>query len=165
MDAPELLYLENEKLVPFILHKYFPAIAGDEDVQQIARMAMWVACKGYSPDKGALSTYAWLLIRRDVLRHLDYLSRKGRSAPRSSLDAEVANAEDCTLLDALQGAADVDWIDTEAIAARLTPQHKQICRWLLEGVPQPEIARRLGVSASTVGNRCREIRAIIIENA
>ena len=35
-DDAERRYLENEKLIYGALHKYFPALAFDEDIQQIA---------------------------------------------------------------------------------------------------------------------------------
>lgn len=69
-DDAERLYLENEKLIYGALYQYFPALAFDEDIQQIARIGLWKACLNYDADKSCFSTAAYKFIKTEVLQEL-----------------------------------------------------------------------------------------------
>lgn len=74
--AAEKLYLENENLVYGTLHRYFPTLAFDEDIQQIARIGLWKACLNYDADKSCFSTAAYKFITNEVRMELRKKRRK-----------------------------------------------------------------------------------------
>lgn len=74
-DDAERLYRENEKLVHGALRRYFPKLAFDEDIQQIARIGLWKACLSYQEDRACFSTAAYKFIANEVRMELRRKSR------------------------------------------------------------------------------------------
>ena len=44
---------ENERLIHYVIKKFFPLEIGNEDTIQIGRIAIWEATKTYDETKGA----------------------------------------------------------------------------------------------------------------
>lgn len=42
---------------------------------QVGRIGLWKAIRAQNPERGALSTIAWICIRNEILRHLKFLNR------------------------------------------------------------------------------------------
>lgn len=74
-DDAERLYRENKKLVHGALQRYFPTLAFDEDIQQIARIGLWKACLSYQEDRARFSTAAYKFIANEVRMELRRKSR------------------------------------------------------------------------------------------
>ena len=85
------LYEENEKLVFFILNKYYPTHAFDEDAAQEGRIGLWNACQSYDPERSAFSTYAGRAIRNAIAMSLRQETRLSKlpTGARSSVCREV----------------------------------------------------------------------------
>lgn len=89
--TPEELYKANENLVYFVLHKKFPQYAHDEDMQQVAKIALWCACKKFDAGKGfSISTFATRYIQNGILHELTTKNRMCRKQKDDeiSLDAQ-----------------------------------------------------------------------------
>lgn len=111
-DDAERRYLENEKLIYGALHKYFPALASDEDIQQIAGIGLWKACLNYDADKSCFSTAAYKFIKTEVLQELRKRRRRGKitTIPFTSLVCDLTT-EGREELDILAISPSLDDID------------------------------------------------------
>ena len=65
MDLDELI-TQNMPFVYYLIHKYYPGYAKDEDIIQCGMLGLVKACQKYDPDKGKLSTYADKFIRHEI---------------------------------------------------------------------------------------------------
>ena len=50
----EELIKENEKLIWFVINKYFPSYFNDKDIYSLGLIALWKSCCRYDKDKGKL---------------------------------------------------------------------------------------------------------------
>lgn len=64
------LITENIKLVYFLIHKYYPKYIKDEDVIQSGKLGLVQAAKHYDKEKGKFSTYASVIICREIGKEL-----------------------------------------------------------------------------------------------
>lgn len=105
-----------------------------------------------SADDPPRSVHAWLFaVARSVVADLH---RARRSTPPESLEAELPDAPPDAAARHEAAAC------LEPLLAELTPADQEILRAAdLEGAPQAELARRLGVPASTVKSRVQRARA------
>lgn len=153
-DDAERLYLENEKLIYGALQQYFPALAFDEDIQQIAGIGLWKACLNYDADKSCFSTAAYKFIKTEVLQELRKRRCRGKIAtiPFTALlcDLTTEGKEEFDILTISPSLDDVGWCDMETFWASLTERQQFIVKARISGMVDKKIAEELGVSHATV---------------
>lgn len=152
--AAEKLYLENENLVYGTLHRYFPTLAFDEDIQQIARIGLWKACLSYQEDRARFSTAAYKFITNEVRMELRKKRRKSEISTISLSTllhgTEIDGMDELDIMGVLPCADDIDWCDTAAFWELLTERQQFIVKARLAGSVDTSIAKALGVSHATV---------------
>lgn len=90
---------ENEGLIRTALDPYFPPAGNDyDDLHQAGMIGLWKANEKYEPGKGAFSTFAINIIRRDVI---DMIRRSNAGSQQllnesSSLDQTTDDREIAT---------------------------------------------------------------------
>ena len=154
------LYEDNEKLVFFILNKYFPALAFDDDAAQEGRIGLWNACQSYDPEKSAFSTYAGRAIRNAITMSLRQETRRAK-LPTVSLNSVVGErkgGDEITLEDTVVGEEDVDFVDTGAFLARLDDREERVVRMRAGGATLKEIGAAEGLSRQGVLCLLRRVR-------
>lgn len=153
-DDAERLYLENEKLIYGALQQYFPALAFDEDIQQVAGIGLWKACLSYQEDRARFSTAAYKFIANEVRMELRRKSRKSEISTISLSTllhgAEIDGMDELDIMGVLPCADDIDWCDTAAFWSSLTERQRFIVKARLAGSVFDSIAAELGVSTATV---------------
>ena len=154
------LYEENEKLVFFVLNKYFPDIAFDEDAAQEGRIGLWNSCLHYDPGKGTFSTYACRAIRNAIVLHLraDMKQTKLPTVSLSSVVGVQRGGDEITLEDTVVGDADVDFVDTGAFLARLDEREERIVRMRARGATLREIGAVEGLTTQGVSRLLHLVR-------
>lgn len=161
-DDAERLYRENEKLVHGALHRYFPTLAFDEDIQQIARIGLWKACLNYDADRSRFSTAAYKFIANEVRMELRRKSRKLEVLTVSLnelLPDSNGTAMDCAeFLDVMSSTDDIDWCDFEAFWTSLTQRQRIIVTNRMAGRTGRAIAHDLGVCPTVVIREKQKIR-------
>lgn len=153
--TPEELYLANEKLVYWVLAKYYSRYQMDEDWQQVARLGLWKACMGFKENAGfTFSSYA----SRVMLNEINNYFRDGRRLLRDDSSdmslSTIISDDGMTLEMALPGDKDVRFIDLKGFWESLTPREKKIVCMLTDGLTNREIGKNIGVS----NQRISEIR-------
>ena len=153
-DDAEQLYRENEKLVHGALQRYFPTLAFDEDIQQIARIGLWKACLSYQEDRARFSTAAYKFIANEVRMELRKRCRKGKNST-ISLNSVLQGLgtdgmDELDIMGVVAGSNDIDWCDAAAFWESLTERQRFIVKARLAGSVDTAIAEELGVSHATV---------------
>lgn len=144
---------ENLPLVSFVIKRYYPGFAWDEDLFQVGCMGLLYAVRKFNPDKGvAFSTFAVRCIRTHImslLRNRNLPCRAGRVCV--SLD-NVAYRDDHgeillgdTLPSPTGEPSEVPILIAEA-KKRLTKREWDIIQLKAAGYTQQEIGTALGVT-------------------
>lgn len=157
----EEMVRENLKLVYFVLHKYFPHLAYDEDAFQWGCVGLLNAVRYYDPAKGKFSTYGarhiWTTVLKMVVRPPQAKRRKNEGI--SSLNEVVHPGKDgvpITLEDLLPTPNDVESaVEDAAMLAEaknaLSEREAKVIDLKLLGYTQREIGKVLGLSQVQVG--------------
>lgn len=157
MPTRDDLILENMKLVNFVLHKYFPRLAFDEDMIQVGMVGLCKAAESYDESKGSFTTLAVTCIRNAILLELRDQSKNPPTLSMSTVIHENADGE-VELEDSLVGDTDVDYYDVQGMMSILTPRERKIVELLADGRTQDEIGKQLGIAQPTVSRDCRTIK-------
>lgn len=148
----EKLFADNVKLVPFVLWKYYPAFARDEDLIQDGLLALWKACVAYDESRSnAFSTFAVFCIRNGINMAL---RRRSRWMHTESLDQPIFAGKDGSelyLADMIEDpAAQIDdgIIGIVEFVSGLNGRDKEIIELRMSGLTQYQCAEKLGISQS-----------------
>lgn len=156
---------ECAPLARFTIKKHFPSLYGDEDILQIAMIALWKAIVTFNPDKGvAFSTYTVRCIRASIQSIIRDQHAQKRTGTNVSIEEKVPGTDRLTYRDTISITKDVTFIDTEAIQKALTPEDRETLHLLIDCKTQGEMAQRLGVSQGTVSRRVSRVRKVLTDH-
>ena len=155
---PNALFRQNRAAAWGALRKYFPGRARDEDLRQVAELALWQACRYYDPGRGSFTSFAYAVVRREVL---EYLAGEGRQTGRLSAGEGPVRTVTVTAGWEPPGEGGIPWVDLEGFFRALPrKRHREIVRLRAAGFGNGEIAARLGVDVKTVKRDLEQIRAV-----
>ena len=154
--TPEELYLQNEDLVYWALHKYYPDFVYNEDLVQEGRIGLWRACLAYNEEKEVVFSTLAVPYIRNALRH-GYEKLYGRSLGKRellrntiSLYMPVTYDKDCLLQDILPGDMDVGFLDISEALSEMSDRDQQMLNLWAAGYSANEIAKKYEVSRGIV---------------
>lgn len=146
IDEAIALFQSNERLIWFVIHRYFSDLPGDvqEEVYEEGRYWLWKAATNYDPERSAFSTFAVLLLRNGMGRWLQDIAKRRKglgevlslSTPLSEEDDEATLGDIIEAPDCLEDQVDIrNTIDTV--------KQSPVGRLMVEGMSQTEIAKKL----------------------
>lgn len=155
---PEQLFEQNQRLAYSVIWKIAPNFANDEDLKQEALLGLWKACLTWDPKKSQFSTYSVRCIRNQIYM---YFRKQSKLSREISLDTPISGTEQITLADMLEDP--IPSIRDEKLAVRdlldgLSPREIELVQAKLDGKPQYEIGKLLGVSQSMCSRMLTKIR-------
>lgn len=156
-EKQKKLVEDNMKLVYFVLHKYYPAYAYDEDIAQIGMLGLCKAATTFDEMKGKFSTYAFRVIKNEIGMEF----RRRRNLPQTiSLNYEIEgpDGDHSELINSIVGDNDVDYFDFKAFYVRLAATDKAIVDARMNGQNQKKIAEILGVGQPCISRRINSIK-------
>lgn len=160
MKTPEELLHENLRLVNFVLRRYFPTLAQDEDLAQEGSIGLWKACMSYD-GRGKFSTFAVLCIKCEILM---CLRKRRRSAGTVSLDAPFGDDTNSTTLGDMVEDPKASTFEAEAetndFIRRLRDRDRRIIELRVAGLTQKDIAQSTGISQVGVSRRLCKVGAL-----
>lgn len=153
---------ENERLVHYILGKYYPAVQHDEDVIQSGMIGLWIALTKFDESKGyQFSTYATRIIRSQIGLYFRRYNRQHR-IPTSSIYEPVASSKQhgddkLTVMDLVADTFTVEdqvlsnTVFVEAIEKLVCNERdRNILKLYYKGFSQTQIAEIVKLSQSQV---------------
>lgn len=85
----EQAIIDNEKLVYYVIHRFFSDFQGDEDIIQTGFIGLWKACISYDGFKAKFSTYAVRCIMNEIRAELRHRAKLWKFGDVASLDEPV----------------------------------------------------------------------------
>lgn len=151
----EELFEENQKLVYFVVNKYYDWLAEDEDIIQEGFLGLYKASLTWNSSKSKFSTYATRCILNQI-RH--ELRRRSRSHiyDEISLNTVVHKDEsEITLKDILPDPKDhigeVEFmVDLRDKFHKLTKKEKYVLFMLIDGYSQQDVATEMNCTRANV---------------
>ena len=146
------MILDNMKLVYFVMRKYFPAYANDEDVKQVGMIGLIKAVDCYDKSKSKFSTLATSVIINDI-RYYFRQHRKHLGVLSLNDKFDIGDNEYVEFEETLMGDEDVSLTpycyekfynsltEREKTIIDLIPYHKQEEISEIVGISQPQISR------------------------
>lgn len=165
MDA-KTRFEENTSLVYHLLHKYFPRLVHNEDVEQICMIGLWKACLVFDESKGfAFSTLASRCILNDVrmyLRSQNKINKLPVLYMGNHHDSEDISADD--YLDYLMVDKEDKYSCLEILESihhvlnRYNDRDRNVIQYYLCGLGQVEIGKRVGSSQAYVSRKISKFK-------
>lgn len=159
----EQLYIENERLVYWILHNKFPEYEFDDDIKQCGRLGLWKACLNYDYHKSKFSTFAYRVIYNEILMEFRRLKR---SFPRGYMKVSFDDllGEDFTVEEII-GEEDVNFTSSfiTHYMSTIPDDKRYIFELYLKGYTQVEIAKMIDKSQAQVSRIIKQVRADLSE--
>lgn len=150
---------EHLGIVYFVLNHWFPKLAQDEDIVQIATIGLWNACRTFRPERGTFSTYAVSCCRHEVCKELRDHKRRLQLI---SLDDETK--EGLTVGGLISDPVDrFGSVDFKNAWDRLPDREKKILGMRAVGYSQQEIGEALGISQSLISRIISSTKAGLME--
>lgn len=148
-NEQEELFHQWTEFAWFLLWKYFPQLALDEDIKQEALLGLWKACMTYDKDKAQFSTYAGQCILNQVRQVL----RKQSYEPDTvSLSTPVGDEDENLTLEGMiedpVPSIDEGHIDLKDFLRGLNERDKKLIQLRLQGKTQKQIAQEMGLAQS-----------------
>jgi len=150
---------DNMNLVYYLIHKYYPTYANDEDIVQAGMLGLCKAADSFDESKSMFSTYASRCIL-NAIKH-EFRNRKKHQGVLS-LDYPVSDDEgkEVSFGDLCVGDEDVEFVDLAGFNDKLTPMEQEIVKLRKQGLTIHEIGKRIGREQSTVSRKLRKIIAL-----
>lgn len=139
MDVNKLVK-DNEKLAYKVAHTFNPVTMVDlEDIKQIALIGLWKAVENFDETKGfQFSTFAYRVIRNEVLQELKKFKRTSSSLDEMELDLSYNESEF------------EDLVTREGIKVYLNDEEYSIVTMTIDGYTQKEISEMIQLSQSQI---------------
>lgn len=170
-DGPTIDWAQHERLVYYHLTRwgYFSSHPDYDDLVQEGRIALWKAAQTYRPEVGApWGSYASVCIRHAIQM---WYRRQLRQADQREVSletpiAETADGEVVTVGETLvqSGEGPEEWAlyrdrlaTLEQWMQQLTPSDQALLRQRWAGVPQKELAQRMGRHRTLVYKRLKQL--------
>lgn len=160
--------IDNENLVYFMVHKYFPDLCNDDDIIQCGRIGLWKASEHYDDSRGKFSTFASKCIINEIKNELRSRYREKEKARVISLDYVVGVDKESdmdipfghTVPCIEDGYYKVD-CDLPAIEEKIPEQKAQVLKMYIYGFSPSEISKAFGFSRTWASNLIRDARRIV----
>lgn len=147
--------IENEKLVYFVINRYFHAYHADDDLVQCGRIGLWRACNGFDSSRGKFSTFATKCIYNEIVREIRCRSSEREAGYIESLDRVIGTDEesggDITVGQMIpvieDGYCEIDY-DISSVEKKLSARDTDVFRMYIDGFRPAYIARAYGFTRS-----------------
>lgn len=169
--AYDRIFVKNRRFVFHMANKFKNLPLDYEDIVGLCQVGMVKAVNKYKSDRGVkFVSFASLVIKNEVLAFMKR-EKKHYKQRKLSLDWSITNEKDgseIALVDALEAdfsefekVADREIVST-AIALYLSKSrgvHREVFKYWLSGLNQPEIAEKIGVSQPYISRVLKKINS------
>lgn len=157
--------IDNEKLVYFVVHRYFKDLCGDDDIIQCGRIGLWKACEHYDNDRSKFSTFAVRCIINEITNELRARGRERKNVCITSLDQVVGTDKesdsDITIGHTIPFIEDGYYIVDQDLASadeKLSKRNSEVLKMYIFGFSAAEISQAFGFSRTWASNLIKDAR-------
>lgn len=163
----EQAIIDNEKLVYFVVNKFFPEFRGDEDIIQVGRIGLWKACANYDNSRSKFSTFATKCIYNAIKAELsDRAKELCWSGEVVSLDEPLYFNKDgnaVTLAHLIPDPSDeycaIDY-DLSFLSGKLSERDAEVFKLSVYGFSATEIGRAFGYTRAWASRIIRKAQTL-----
>jgi RNA polymerase sigma factor (sigma-70 family) len=149
------MILTNYGIVFFVMRRLgIPAF--DEDMFQIGSIGLLKAIDNFDPSKGCFSTYAFRIVRNELLMEFRKSKKSVNAAFSLDDNLDIGNGESVSYSEIISDGKDyeenaVNHMLVQLMFEKLSLREKRIfIMFFVDGKTQCEISERLGISQGTV---------------
>lgn len=161
----------NEKLVYYVINRYFSSLRDDDEIYQAGLIGLWKACMKFDSSRGyEFSTYAITCIKNEIRMELRFRnsSDNAKLDPISFEEIVASNGkETLTIADVIRDTRN-PYSEVEcnsflsSVKCKLSESEFDILKMILDGYTQSEIGRKYGITRSYVSRiKSRIVRKLI----
>lgn len=149
---------ENEKLIFYIINRKFPSLVGDEDIVQIARIAIWEGTMNYSEKKPDVKESTWLsrCIENQIKDELKKRTAKKRNIQQGDIYEMEIEDKDFDIDENINEEELVHQIEK-----LLDSTERIIMKKKVEGYETNEIANSIGLSRRSIQRKLKHSREVL----
>lgn len=163
MNNEQQLFLENEKLIHFVLKDIHTNKIEYEDLESIGRIGLWKACTSYDSQNGMFSTYSVECIKNEIYTELNKFKQEKRNfecEPFSSFEEhEIESATEYPLNAENSHLTEEIAKQVEILAKNSLP----VVDYFKGLKTQSEIAKELGVNKQNISRKCKRFKKRILK--
>lgn len=163
MTDAEKLYSEHEHLTTYVINRFYPTFAADQDFRQEARIALWYACQNFKAESDAkFSTYAITTIRWGLKNYMRTykLCTKNPAEPNVHIDSVDYETATWMINDWGKFSEDFEYIDFKSFMQALTDRQQEIVNSRLKGETVKNIADHYGLSRVAIYDELKKIHNV-----
>lgn len=162
----EQAIVNNDKLIYFVINRYYPDFIEDEDIIQSGRIGLWKACISYDASKTKFSTYAVKCIMNEIRAELRHRAKLWKFGDIASLDEPVyfdKNGNAVTLAhlvpDSHNNYCAVDY-DLSFLNNKLSERDIAVFKLSIYGFTATEIANMFGYTKAWASKTIRKVQTL-----
>lgn len=161
LERQQALVLLNQGL-PFAVASRLNVIVGqDEDLRQTLMLGLCVAASKYSAEQGDFATFAWHVVRRQLLRELKDRRRQCRRRDAEWLAMATAGHDQAPSPERQAEGNEIARMFQERFS-KLDPRRRAIAEQSTElQLDRVDLVKRTGVKKGTLGTLKRETKAAL----
>lgn len=157
------LFEENMNFAYFVLWKYYPQFAEDEDMKQEALIGLFKACETFDETKGKLTALATRCILNGIGQELRRRNKNAKISVISLQQPIKAGDDELFIEDMLEDEKDTiscteQVLDLKEFFETLTERQKSVVIYFSEGISQKDVAEKSGISQPQVSRVLMKIR-------
>lgn len=159
------LYEENEKLVYFVVNKYFKKHIYDEDFIQVCKIGLWKACVLYDPTRGTkISTFAVKIIYTEALKYLRLEKQYQKfNFVDNQIDFPEGSVSIFDMIEDDKSIISLTALKVHELCSQLDKEQKDIMHFTIQGLTQQEQSKILGISQSAISRKLRNVKILAKE--
>jgi RNA polymerase sporulation-specific sigma factor len=150
---------ENINLVYFVIHKYYPNLIKDEDIVQLGMLALCKAANTWDESISKFSGYACRCIGYEINNELKHRKRQINTISLAT-PVKGDNGKTDDLSNFIVGEEDIDYVKLQPFYDKLNSKEQDVFALLHNGLTPKEIAKKLGISRTTVYFYVRRLRTL-----
>ncbi len=167
MSAADQLINKYKPMVRTRARELYLAGGDQEDLLQEGMLGLFRAIREYDPGREtAFSTFAWLLVSRQMYTAIEAAGRKKHQALNRSVSiSELTENQDEVRLGSVRSPEEIFFSEENArtllkrIDEKLSPMERQVLKLYLEGENYQQISTALGKTPKSIDNALQRIRS------
>lgn len=153
LEERNKLVEDNQKLVWFVIRRFYPTFWHDEDLVQTGMIGLIRAADTYDPEKGSFSHFAIVCIRNEMMMEF---KRRLKQPDALALETPMFGDDDLSIADKYPSDEVVDISVLDICNDVLSEKEAELFRYVADGGSISDLARERNVSKQSISQVYRK---------